>query len=99
MVFIKKIVVIFEYRQTPYYMPDNSLSSFIELIKNQFREEDRIAIDEKTDLKTLQEWSSLQTMIIVNEIDKEYNVILGFEDIKNAANVAQLFEAVQTRLS
>jgi len=80
-------------------MPDSSLNNFIDLIKGQFRDEDREKINEKTDLKTLKEWSSLQTMIIVNEIDKEYNVILGFEDIKNAANVAQLFNTVQSKLS
>jgi acyl carrier protein len=80
-------------------MPDHSLNIFVALIKNQFREEDRDLIDPETDLRTLKEWSSLQTMIIVNEIDKEYNVILGFEDIKNAANVAQLFETVQNKLS
>jgi acyl carrier protein len=80
-------------------MADNTLNSFVELIKNQFREEERDAINETTDLKTLKECSSLQTMIIVNEIDKHYNVILGFEDIKNAANVAQLFACVQSELS
>ncbi|PBQ30971.1 hypothetical protein CNR22_04030 [Sphingobacteriaceae bacterium] len=80
-------------------MPDNTLKSFIDLIKNQFREEEREAIDATTDLKTLKEWSSLQTMIIVNEIDKHYNVILGFDAIKNAANVEQLFASVQRELS
>ena len=80
-------------------MPDSNLNSFISLIKSQFRDEDREKINEKTNLKSLKEWSSLQTMIIVNEIDKEYNVILGFEDIKNAADVAQLFNAVQSKLS
>jgi acyl carrier protein len=80
-------------------MQETSLNSFVDLIRNQFRDEDRDRIDEGTDLKTLKEWSSLQTMIIVNEIDKEYNVILGFEDIKNAANVAQLFTTVQSKLS
>lgn len=80
-------------------MPANNLNSFIALIREQFREEDRALINEKTDLKTLKEWSSLQTMILVSEIDKEYNVILGFEDIKRAANVEQLFGVVQTKMN
>ncbi|MCC6372473.1 MAG: acyl carrier protein [Bacteroidia bacterium] len=71
--------------------------NFLALIRNQFRPEDREAITLDTDLKTLNEWSSLQTMIIVNEIDKAYNVILGFEDLKNANTVAQLFNIVQSR--
>jgi acyl carrier protein len=75
-------------------MPDNRLDNFVELIRNQFKMEDRHLITEDTDLKGLKEWSSLQTMIIVNEIDKEYNVILDFEDIKNASSVHQLFNVV-----
>lgn len=80
-------------------MSNHNLNSFISLIKNQFSEPERDGIDQDTDLKTLKEWSSLQTMIIVNEIDKEYNVILDFNDIKNAASVEQLFNAVQAKLN
>lgn len=74
-----------------------SLEDFVVLIRNQFRQEDQGRIDAQTDLRTLKEWSSLQTMIIVNEIDKEYNVILGFEDLKSAGNVAQLYAIVQSK--
>lgn len=80
-------------------MLNNNLHTFIELIRSQFRAEDRALIVETTDLRTLKEWSSLQTMIIVSEIDREYDVILGFEDIKNASSVAQLYQIVQTKLS
>jgi acyl carrier protein len=80
-------------------MASDQLNSFVDLIRNQFREEDRPLIDARTDLRTLKEWSSLQTMIIVNEIDKAYNVILGFEDIRNASNIGQLFSIVQTKLN
>ena len=107
--FIKKIVAIFERcvntqfftnsMRTFSSMPNDNLNSFLNLIKGQFSEPERDRIDQDTDLKTLKEWSSLQTMIIVNEIDKVYNVILDFKDIKDAANVAQLFNAVQAKLN
>lgn len=71
---------------------------FLDLIRNQFDEETRETIQQSTDLKTLKEWTSLQTMIIVNEIDSNYNVILDFKDIKKAGNVMELFEIVQTKL-
>ncbi len=80
-------------------MGNAELDRFITLVRKQFREEDNGPIIESTDLKTLKEWSSLQTMIIVSEIDKEYNVILDFEDIKKAKNVAELFVIVQTKLN
>jgi acyl carrier protein len=78
-------------------MPNNDLNHFVILIRNQFREEDRKSINEETNLKSLKEWSSLQTMIIVNEIDKEYNVTLDFEDLKKATSVGELFRIVQTK--
>ena len=71
-----------------------NLDSFVDLIRNQFREEDRSLINETTDIKVLKEWSSLQTMIIVSEIDKEYGVILDFENIRSANTVAELFAIV-----
>lgn len=80
-------------------MKKENIDNFIELIRSQFRPEDQALIGEATDLRTLKEWSSLQTMIIVSEIDKEYDVVLGFEDIKNAKNVGQLYSIVQTKLS
>jgi acyl carrier protein len=71
---------------------------FLELIKKQFSDEARASITDETDLRSLKEWSSLQTMIIVNEIDKEYNVILGFEDLKKASSVSQLFKIIQNKI-
>ena len=75
-----------------------NLDSFVDLIRNQFREEDRSLINETTDIKVLKEWSSLQTMIIVSEIDKEYGVILDFENIRSANTVAELFAIVQSKI-
>jgi acyl carrier protein len=70
----------------------------VDLIRSQFREEDRSLINETTDLKALKEWSSLQTMIIVSEIDKEYGVILDFENIRDAHTVSELFAIVQCKI-
>lgn len=78
-------------------MPDNELNKFVNIIRSVFRVEDRDLINENTDLRTLKEWSSLQTMIIVSEIDNVYNVILGWEDIKKATNVYELFTIVETK--
>jgi acyl carrier protein len=80
-------------------MSDNNLNTFVSLIRNQFSEKAAAVIDEHTDLKTLKEWSSLQTMIVVNEIDKTYNVVLSSDDFNAAENIYQLFKIVQTKLS
>jgi acyl carrier protein len=80
-------------------MANNQLDSFLNLIQNQFKEENRDLINETTDIKTLKEWSSLQTMIVVNEIDKEYNVLLNTDDIKQASSIDELFKIVKTKQS
>lgn len=78
-------------------MTDTDLNIFLELIQAQFSDEDRLNITLGTDLKTLKEWSSLQTMIIVNEVDKAYDVILDFQDIKRANSVEELYGIIQSK--
>lgn len=73
------------------------LEGFVKLLKEQFQEGDREKISPETDLKTLEEWTSLQTMIIVNEIDKHYNVLLSADDLKAAKNVGDLLRIVQSK--
>ena len=72
-------------------------SDFLELVKNQFSEKERSAISEQTDFKALKEWSSLQTMIVVNEIHKQYNVILNSDDLATARNLGELCQIVESR--
>lgn len=79
-------------------MTEAGLDKFTALIKNQFSAKESSLITAQTDLKTLNEWSSLQIMIIVNEIDKEYNVILSFEDLKMANTVQDLYNTIQSRI-
>lgn len=78
-------------------MPLSDLESFIDLISGLFKKNEQNQIDENTDIKQLKEWSSLQTMIVVNEIDRKYNVILDVEDFKNAESLKQLFNIIQSK--
>ncbi len=78
-------------------MSGNSLDTFLNFLRLLFKEESRDAMTAETDLSSMKEWSSLQTMIIVNEIDKEYNVVLDVDDLKNASSVRELFEIVQLK--
>jgi acyl carrier protein len=78
-------------------MSGNSLDTFLNFLRLLFKEDSRGAIGAETNLASLKEWSSLQTMIIVNEIDKEYNVVLDVDDLKNASSVRELFEIVQLK--
>jgi acyl carrier protein len=75
----------------------NSLENFVDLIRDQFSVKEKELINANTNLKSLNEWSSLQTMIVVNEIDKEYGVILDYEDLKAADSIQQLYNTVQKK--
>ncbi len=75
----------------------HSLNSFVELIRNQFNEEEQLLITEKTNIKLLNEWSSLQTMIVVNEIDKSFGVILNSSDFKESNSISELYNRMKQK--
>jgi acyl carrier protein len=75
----------------------HSLISFVEVIRNQFSEEERPLINETTDIKLLKEWSSLQAMIIVNEIDKNFGVLLTSNNFNTTYSIAELYHIVQQK--
>lgn len=76
---------------------NNDIETFTDLIRSQFSEKVRNAINSGTNFKLLKEWSSLQTMLVVNEIDKEYGVLLDMDDLWAADSVGSLFEIVQSK--
>lgn len=86
-------------KSTSRIMSDNDLNSFVELMSSLFKKSEGNEINEKTDIKALAEWSSLQTMIVVNEIDRKYNVLLETDDFKNSSNLKQIFDLIQSKKS
>lgn len=76
------------------HVKSGNLDIFIDLIKSLFSEEENGLITENTDIKCLKEWSSLQNMIVVSEIDKIYEVIVSVEDFKSSSTIKELFEKV-----
>ncbi|MBI3519356.1 MAG: hypothetical protein HY062_08365 [Bacteroidetes bacterium] len=75
-------------------MSTYELNDFVNLIKSMFSEKENGSISIDTDLKTLKEWSSLQNMILVTELDKVYNVIVTIEDFNNSKTLKELFEVI-----
>lgn len=73
------------------------LNTFLDLIRTLFSEEENGVISEKTDITRLKEWSSLQNMIVVSEIDKVYDVIVSIEDFNSSSNLEELFEKIQSK--
>jgi acyl carrier protein len=73
--------------------------AFLNLIQNIFEAEVRTSIGLDTNLHQLSEWSSLQAMLLVSEIDNQYNIILSANEMKEANTIEKLLEKVMQKLS
>jgi acyl carrier protein len=73
------------------------LNTFLDLIRSLFPEDENGLITEKTNIKNLKEWSSLQNMIVVSEIDRVYEVIVSVEDFNSSSTLEELFGKIQSK--
>jgi acyl carrier protein len=67
------------------------------LIKSLFSEKENGVIGPGSDIKKLKEWSSLQNMIVVSEIDKAYDIIVTIEDFNTSDTLEILFTKIAAR--
>ena len=74
------------------------IEEFVSRFAQEFIEVDTNDITKDTDFKSLEEWSSMQALIIIAMIDEEYNVTLNAEDIKQANTIRDLYDIVSSRL-
>lgn len=73
------------------------LNVFIEQIAEQFETTDPSEIKADTDIRNLEEWSSLIALSIVAMIDEEYDVTIKGDDIKDVKTVEDLFNVVKAK--
>lgn len=71
---------------------------FLKVVQDLFEIESQKSISLETDLHQLSEWSSLQAMLLVSEIDTHYNVVLSTTDIIQSNTVEKLFIRVHNCL-
>ena len=74
------------------------IEEFVSRFAQEFIEVDTNDITKDTDFNSLEEWSSMQALIIIAMIDEEYNVTLNAEDIKQANTIRDLYDIVSSRL-
>lgn len=67
---------------------------FIKVFSNQFEETDPSMINETTDFKNLDEWSSLVALSLIALADETYGVSLTGDDIQKAKTVKDLYERI-----
>ena len=69
-------------------MSDISILEFVEIFKNELETD----LDENSQFKMQQKWSSLNSLIIINEIELRSGVVLSAEDIMQTETIKELYE-------
>ncbi len=69
-------------------------TQFIANIADLFEDTDPTLINETTEFKSLEEWSSLLALSLIAMIDEEYEVTLMGDDVRNTSTLGELFEIV-----
>lgn len=76
-----------------------TLNSFIRNFEEQFDEVETGSLDETTAFRDLEEWSSMQALIVITSFDEHYEVTLSGEEIKSALTLKDLFDLVTSKMS
>jgi len=71
------------------------LTAFADKFAREFEEAG--SITPSTRFKDLEEWSSMQALIIIAMIDEEFGVTLTAEDLQKSTTVEDLYKIVQSR--
>ena len=74
------------------------INQFIEQFADQFYDTDISEIKAETVFKELDEWSSMTGLAVLNLIEKEYGVMLSFDELMHAVTIQNLFETVEKKL-
>ena len=73
------------------------IKDFITNVANQFDDTDISVFELSTNLRELDEWSSLNALAILNMIDKKYGVNLTPVEMRSANTIQELFDLVQSK--
>lgn len=71
------------------------MKEFIEKFASLFPVTPKEEINEDTEYKYLDDWSSMTTLSLIAMVEDDYNVTLSSSDIRNADTVSELFELIK----
>lgn len=75
------------------YFYKMDITDFIVIFKESF-DELSAEITPTTNFKELEEWTSMQALLLIAHIDDTLGVVLEAEDVRNAQTIADLFKIV-----
>lgn len=73
------------------------IDSFIDNLAAQFDDVARDKFTPDANFRAIPGWSSLVALSVIAMADEEYGVTLRGDDVKNAATIQDLFNAVQSK--
>lgn len=73
------------------------LQEFVARFAQEFAEVEPGKITSETVFRDLDEWSSMQALIIIAMIDEEFGVTLSAEDMRNSKTVGDIYTIVSSR--
>lgn len=74
------------------------LQEFIDNVADQFENTDRSVFTTETEIKDLDEWTSLIALSVISMIDEEYDVALKGADVKGINTLGELYELVKSKM-
>ena len=81
----------------PIGLPKKEMENFLEVFRTQFQK-NPASINMETEFRSLEEWSSMQSLFIIATIDEHFGVALKEEDFRNSKTVADLASKVEEYL-
>lgn len=70
-------------------MPESS-EKFVEVFRSLFQDGDGISVD--TQFRELEEWSSMQALIVIAAIDEHFGVTIPEREFREAKTVGDLYQ-------
>ena len=74
------------------------LNDFIKNFAEQFDDTDIEEFKADTNLRDLEEWSSLNALSLISMVDDEYDVTLKGDDIVKSNTIEDLYNLIKSRL-
>lgn len=73
------------------------LEKFIIDFSELFEDTDTSSFSEKTNFKDLEEWSSLQMLLVIGLADEKYNVRIKGDDISGVFTIGDLYALLKSK--
>ena len=77
--------------------PDSE--GFIAHFAAQFEGEDAVGIGLETEFRQLEEWTSMQSLIVIASFDEVYGLTVSAEELKSAVTINDLFLLINRKMS